>query len=693
MLLPHATLFTRLPLVAPKFFLTDTTAAPRTPLPVPDALHNMVPPSSRSLLCVCAALCLFTAILTPTTATILAASSIEYCLNDGTLPFTCTKKMVVALAVDADTLPGTEEIYFVNTAEDKTAAGSPQVRFVPVRVTTSRSQVRHRYPLEYVRDFNAKPFEHNIEGTLADACVALPPGNPHATCGVKHDVHGNAIEFSEGFCCTCTACQLVGPCDNPVRTSECSLFGVDNSASCLRFGTLWYSGFFIGEPTSYFTLNVSLSITNATESDSAAPQSNRDAAAASTVTEQSAVLTLSPDNIGASASSPFGVMARLVGDFDEPTEPLVLSTHMLFLPSTPLDDARVLAGAVEWMLVERYHVTLDGQECNKIGVSYAAFAKQGSRCSVPRGTCLGSQLEHYRSQDMADAAAGKKTHFLLSSFGDAEFEYGKPNSTSSHPHPFLSFLATTPTATLVTIVMNADNITYVNTVANGTIEHAVVPNQPVTSVSSDAVIDVLVRNTGDIVATFTLSALCDAMVLPIAAKRFSMLSNATSAHLLPLKVQDPSAKTSHARCLVILQNSQEVEVDRVEVIFAVQPADSSNGNQDSSDSSSSEKNRVCAACHWVDPLCFFKKRCFGQLAIQLAVVIAIFLIALVAYFHAELRTCLAPIVRRRRPVHKDSGSINLSEPTAPASAMTSQTTAVLMPCTHLSSYTEPYPAR
>ena len=49
-----------------------------------------------------------------------------------------------------------------------------------------------------------------------------------------------------------------------------------------------------------------------------------------------------------------------------------------------------------WMLLERVRFTLDGLECNKIGVSYEAFNGQPNFCASPFWTCLHNQLWNFR---------------------------------------------------------------------------------------------------------------------------------------------------------------------------------------------------------------------------------------------------------------------------------------------------------
>lgn len=49
----------------------------------------------------------------------------------------------------------------------------------------------------------------------------------------------------------------------------------------------------------------------------------------------------------------------------------------------------------KWMLLERVRFTLDGLECNKIGVSYEAYRGQPNFCSSPLWSCLHNQLWHF----------------------------------------------------------------------------------------------------------------------------------------------------------------------------------------------------------------------------------------------------------------------------------------------------------
>ena len=52
------------------------------------------------------------------------------------------------------------------------------------------------------------------------------------------------------------------------------------------------------------------------------------------------------------------------------------------------------------MFISKELVTLDGSECDKIGVSYEAFQNQANKCSMIIGSCLKNQLEDFNSDDL-----------------------------------------------------------------------------------------------------------------------------------------------------------------------------------------------------------------------------------------------------------------------------------------------------
>lgn len=74
--------------------------------------------------------------------------------------------------------------------------------------------------------------------------------------------NGNAIQYSEGKCCSCSEDSFVAGSDADSRAnSACSLSGLDttSSAHCLRYDPLYYHAYHIGTPSIYYAIQVSMS--------------------------------------------------------------------------------------------------------------------------------------------------------------------------------------------------------------------------------------------------------------------------------------------------------------------------------------------------------------------------------------------------------------------------------------------------
>ena len=53
----------------------------------------------------------------------------------------------------------------------------------------------------------------------------------------------------------------------------------------------------------------------------------------------------------------------------------------------------------EYLVIPASSINESGNECDKAGVGFAAFAKQPDRCERVRGTCLKNQPLAYRRRD------------------------------------------------------------------------------------------------------------------------------------------------------------------------------------------------------------------------------------------------------------------------------------------------------
>ncbi|XP_028113248.1 protein HAPLESS 2-like isoform X1 [Camellia sinensis] len=109
-----------------------------------------------------------------------------------------------------------------------------------------------------------------------------------------------------------------------------------------------------------------------------------------------------------------------------------------------------------WMPIERVRFTLDGLECNKIGVGYDAFNGQPDFCSSPFWSCLHNQLWNFWEADMNRISRKQSPLYVVQERFERINQH--PNSGS---HSF-SIGITEVLNTNLLIELSADDIEYVN---------------------------------------------------------------------------------------------------------------------------------------------------------------------------------------------------------------------------------------
>ncbi|KAG5466636.1 hypothetical protein LSCM1_00802 [Leishmania martiniquensis] len=596
------------------------------------------------VLCVSLLLCLAQS----SKAAFVGSSLISYCTNSGDEKINCTKKMVVTVTVDGKQLPGEESLLFISSASDMTVNGTA-VRFSPLRLTTSRSAVRYRYPLFYVQNFNAKPYEATVKGRLLNQCNADFNADT-ATCGLAHDVAGKPIPFSQGFCCDCSMCQTLGLCRPDARANAaCNIFDAYTTASCLRFGERWYSGYTIGGYVTWYTVNVTLS-----------RNVSVNVGGATEVSTQTAVMQLTPSSDGETAGEEWSVMARILGDYSPIDQPLDLTPRMLFAPAIPPYDERVQAGAAEWMLLPTNLVTLNGRECDKVGVSYEAFASQGNKCNLRPGSCLNSQLEDYRTADLQRIAAGKKGQYMATSIGDFSLER---DTTAS---PYISYATRSPAATMLSITVSADDLEYTVGLASGKIVSATL-NRPILEAgTTDGVMTVVVRNTATVTGRLVVGTVsCSDGVFPMKSQTLSLSAQQQAAAAFNVYVQS-SYTSENANCTMVVRNAQEAITDMRVVMWKVSSTDFNNGTQGGSaetggGGSVEESSAVsCSTCRTLDIQCAVQRWCLQLILLDLFVYLMIAAAVLCVICFRRIFCCCLYRLNRRPHLrqHSDGSAIS-----------------------------------
>nr|CCC94129.1 conserved hypothetical protein [Trypanosoma congolense IL3000] len=536
-----------------------------------------------------------------TEGAIVASSSVEHCERDGrTETFPCERKLVVTLSVDSEQTAGAEEVIFLREALDKTGNRKEKRVFVePIRLVTIKSAVHYRYPVYYVQNFNAKPYEQQLTTTAMEWCKDYNE-SASPTCGLARDSSGRVIPYSQGFCCSCGACELSGICRPKSRgASKCSIIGNTGKASCLRFGNMWYSGYNIGRGTVWYRLQVGLTTQGAVSGDGVVKPNQH-------------MLSLGPDTITAS-SAEFGVSARLIGDFAPSEMPLDLTNKMLFAPAVPRTHERVRAGHNEWIFLDKHLVSVHGRECNRVGVSYEGFATQGGRCSALPGACLANQLDDYRGLDLKSESEGRKGHYMARFFG--EF---KTDSHSNSSAPRITYQTRNSLATMVTITILADKLKFVLSVSPGTIVNVTVSGTNVASYSRGNTVTINVLNTGDVEAQYTVGVgNCTIDAHPMVAQ-VAFIPPLHSVQRNFSLVSQSDSLVEKASCTASLQNARGDVVDTYTFYFDVKPVGWTNGSQGGEVPGGSGVSKVakaesqCEQCRWYNLLCFLIFGCWWQ---------------------------------------------------------------------------------
>ncbi|XP_054260950.1 uncharacterized protein LOC128985467 isoform X2 [Macrosteles quadrilineatus] len=124
-------------------------------------------------------------------------------------------------------------------------------------------------------------------------------------------------------------------------------------------------------------------------------------------------------------------------------------------------------GPDEYLVLKENEITFDGEECDKAGVNYAAFARQLHRCQQEAGSCLHNQPLHYWRRDKEAAKAGKSGHYFLKNFIEVTDQAILQNTTSNQVVLRAPYFKRYQSH--VVIEMNADHIEIIGDKSEGQI--------------------------------------------------------------------------------------------------------------------------------------------------------------------------------------------------------------------------------
>uniref|UniRef100_A0A0E0M3M1 Generative cell specific-1/HAP2 domain-containing protein n=1 Tax=Oryza punctata TaxID=4537 RepID=A0A0E0M3M1_ORYPU len=222
-----------------------------------------------------------------------------------------------------------------------------------------------------------------------------------------------------------------------------------------------------------------------------------------------------------------------------------------------------------WMLLERDLFTLDGLECNKIGVGYEAFRSQPNFCSSPLDSCLGDQLSKFWEIDKNRVNSSQPPQYVV--LGKFERINQYPNAGV---HTFSVGIQEVLNTNLL-IELSADDIEYVYQRSSGKIISINISSFEALSQVGSA--RVKTKNIGKFEASYSLTFDCLSSINPVEEQYFIMKPNEELIRSFDLRSSTDQA--SNYTCQAILKASDFSELDRKESQFSTTATVLNNGTQ------------------------------------------------------------------------------------------------------------------
>ncbi|XP_068638598.1 protein HAPLESS 2 [Aristolochia californica] len=478
---------------------------------------------------------------------ILSKSKIEKCeKQSGVDKLACKQKIVVNMAVPSGSSGGEASIVAqLVEAEDNATHQMQTIRTPPI-ININKSAAYALYEITYIRDVPYKPVEYYVR---TRKCEADASAKVVKICERLKDQSGHFIESTQPICCPC------GPWRR--APSSCGNFfdkllkGKANTAHCLRFPGDWFHVFGIGRRSLGFNVRI---------------QVKKGA--------QTSEVIVGPENRTAMSNDNF-LRVNLIGDFVGYTsipsfEDFYLVTPRQGFEGQPHNTGRNFS---MWMLLERVRFTLDGIECNKIGVSYEAFSGQPNFCSSPLRSCLHNQLWNFWDADQNRISRNQLPQYRVE---------GRFERINQHPnagtHSF-SIGITEALNTNLLIELSADDIEYVYQRSPGKILSVTIPTFEALTQFGTATITT--KNIGKLEASYSLTFDCSKGVSQMEEQFFIMKPKETAR--CSFKVYPNTDQAAKFECSAILKDSNFNEIDRAKCQFITTATVLDNGTEIASD--------------------------------------------------------------------------------------------------------------
>ncbi|GER30378.1 hapless 2 [Striga asiatica] len=479
---------------------------------------------------------------------ILSKSKLEKCEKaSGPDPLDCTSKIVLDLAVPSES-SGREASLVAEIVEaEENSSDHMRTLRVPPIVTINKSAAYALYELTYIRDVAYKPQEFYVKTRKCepDAGADIVQICQRQVTFSLRDENGHIIEHTQPTCC---------PCGDQRRVpSSCGNFfdklvkGKANTAHCLRFTDDWFHVFGIGQRSVGFSIRIEVK----TES-------------------RTSEVIVGPENRTAISSDKF-LRVNMVGDYVGYTNIPSFDDFYLVVPRQggPGQPQNLGSNFSMWMLLERVRFTLDGLECNKIGVDFEAFNAQPDFCAAPFWSCLHNQLWNFWDADQNRVSRNQVPLYRVQ--GRFERINQHPNAGS---HAF-SIGITEILNTNLLIELRADDIDYVYQRSPGKILGITVPTFEALTQFGTATITT--KNVGEVEASYSLTFDCSSGVSQMEEQFYIMKPKEVLTR--SFKLYPTTDQAARYACKAILKDSDFGEVDRAECQFTTTATVLENGSQ------------------------------------------------------------------------------------------------------------------
>ncbi|KAK4486445.1 hypothetical protein RD792_009123 [Penstemon davidsonii] len=457
---------------------------------------------------------------------ILSKSKLEKCekISDDPNGLNCTTKIVIDLAVPSETSGREASMVaeIVEAEEENSTTTNMRTLRIPPVITINKSAAYALYELTYVRDVAYKPQEFYVQTRKCE------PDAGADVVKMLRDENGHIIEKTQPTCC---------PCGDQRRVpSSCGNFfdklekGKANTAHCLRFTDDWFHVFGIGQRLVGFSVRIEVKTRSKT-------------------TE----VIVGPENRTAISSDNF-LRVNLVGDYVGYTSIPSFDDFYLVIPRQggPGQPQNLGSNISMWMLLERVRFTLDGIECNKIGVGYEAFNAQPDFCAAPFWSCLHNQLWNFWEADQNRISRNQNA-------GSHAFSIGITEVLNTN----------------LLVELSADDIEYVYQRSPGKIVGITVPNFE--ALTQFGMATITTKNIGQVEASYSLTFDCSSGVSQMEEQFYIMKPNEVVNR--SFKLYPSTDQAARYACAAILKDSDFSEVDRAECQFTTTATVLENGSQ------------------------------------------------------------------------------------------------------------------